>query len=279
MSKNLKSISPSCIHSHTEQRGDRSRSHARTVQMNELKFRAPSAHPRHPWFIREVWWRWLLRRPRSALWVTESTGGKYWGNLSFAPTDLEGQCAYSITRCGVSAWLGKWGLAGGFFWKVSDKLSPCPPPTPFPNPARSCFADRSARRRETRAPQWDYFTVYTRSGIGFLSRPRHIISIALSALKDQKKKGCFMRKNLESSSKPSSVTVCMKKMWCNDHTQNARKERRDNPLFGTLVSFHITALTLTHLQRHKYQTLQHAISIQRAKPGWCAVSTIFTHEK
>lgn len=86
----------------------------------------------------------------------------------------------------------------------------------------------------------------------------------------KKKKRLLYEKNLESSSKPSSVTVCMKKMWCNDHTQNARREKRDNPLFSTLVSFHITltALTLTHLQRYKYQTLQHAISIQRAKPGW-----------
>lgn len=252
MSKNLKSIAPSCIHSHTEQRGDRSRRHARTVQMNELKFRAPSAHPRHPWFIREVWWRWLLRRPRSALWVTESTGGKYWGNLSFAPTDLEGQCAYSITRCGVSAWLGKWGLAGGFFWKVSDKLSPCPPPTPFPNPARSCFADRSARRRETRAPQWDYFTVYTRSSIGFLSRPRHIISIALSALKDQQKKRLLyeekLRKQLEAL-----ICHCVyeKDVVQRPHTKcKKRKERQSTVRHFSQFSYHsncphLNALTET----------------------------------
>lgn len=61
-------------------------------------------------------------------------------------TNLEGQCAYSITRCGVSARPWKQGPVGVFFWKVSDKLSRRLPLTPFPNPARSCFADKSARR-------------------------------------------------------------------------------------------------------------------------------------
>lgn len=170
---------------------------ATRAQVNALKFRAPSVHSRHPWFIREVWWRWLLRRASQGPLGNWIHRGKILRKPEPSPTDLEGQCAYSITRCGVSAWLGRWGLARGFFWKVSDKLSPCPPPTPFPNPARSCFADRSARRGETRAPWWDYFTVYTRSSIGFLSRPRHIISITRPALKT--KKGQFVRKNLESS--------------------------------------------------------------------------------
>lgn len=187
VSENLRWISLSFSQGHTKQRGDRSGSH---TQVNALKFRAPSAHSRHPWFIREVWWRWLLRRASQCPLGNWIHRGKILRKPEPSPTDLEGQCAYSITRCGVSAWLGRWGLAGGFFWKVSDKLSPCPPPTPFPNPARSCFADRSARRRETRAPWWDYFTVYTRGSIGFLSRPRHIISITLTALKT-KKKACL----------------------------------------------------------------------------------------
>lgn len=120
-----------------------------TVQMNEVKFRAPSAHPRHPWFIIKVWWRWLLRQPRNVLWVTESTRGKYWGNLSFAHRPGRTMCLqYYQMWCLCLACVGKWGPVGGFFWKVSDHLSPCLPLTPFPNLARSCFADRSARGKK-----------------------------------------------------------------------------------------------------------------------------------
>lgn len=120
-----------------------------TVQMNEVKFRAPSAHPRHPWFIKKVWWRWLLRQPRSALWVTESTRGKYWGNLSFAHRPGRTMCLqYYQMWCLCLACVGKWGPVGVFFWKVSDNLPPCLLLTPFPNLARSCFADRSARGKK-----------------------------------------------------------------------------------------------------------------------------------
>lgn len=133
----------------TQQQGEGSGGHACTVQMNEVKFRAPSAHPRPPWFIRKVWWRWLLRQPRSALWVTESTRGKYWGNPSFTHRPGRTMCLqYYQMWCLCLVCLGKWGPVGVFFWKVSDKLSPCLLLTPFPNPARSCFADRSAKREK-----------------------------------------------------------------------------------------------------------------------------------
>lgn len=133
----------------TEQHGGRSRGHACTVRMSKVKFRAPSTHPRHPWFIRKARWRWLLRQPRSALWVSESTRGKYWGNPSFAHRPGRTMCLqYYQMWCLCLACLGKWGLAGGFFWKVSDKLFPCLLVTPFPNPVRSCFADRSAKREK-----------------------------------------------------------------------------------------------------------------------------------
>lgn len=88
--------------------------HACTFQMNEVKFRAPSAHPRHPWFIRKVWWRWLLRQPRSALWVTESTGGKYWGNPSFAHRPGRTMCLqYYQMWCLCLPW--EVGAGGGLF--------------------------------------------------------------------------------------------------------------------------------------------------------------------
>ncbi len=98
----------------TEQCGQRSWGHACTVQMNEVKFRAPSAHPRHPWFIRKVWWRWLLRQPRSALWVTESTRGKYWGNPSFAHRPGRTMCLqYYQMWCLCLPW--EVGASGGLF--------------------------------------------------------------------------------------------------------------------------------------------------------------------
>lgn len=55
MSPNLQSIPLRPSFTAPEQCGQSSRGHACTVQMNEVKFRAPSAHPRHPWFIRKVW--------------------------------------------------------------------------------------------------------------------------------------------------------------------------------------------------------------------------------
>lgn len=135
------------------------------------------AHPRH---LRSVWKRWWCWLPQSGcvLWVTWSMRGNI-EETRASPADLEGQCAYSITRCGVSVRHGQWGLdllgVGRFFWKVSDKLSLCPPPSPFPNPARSCFADRSARREETGSARRDHITLYTSSSAVFLSRPRSTI--------------------------------------------------------------------------------------------------------
>lgn len=159
----------------------------------------------------KVWWRWLPSQPRSALWVTESTRGKYWGNPSFAHRPGRTMCLqYYQMWCLCLGCLGKWGPAGVFFWKVSDKLSSCLPHTPFPNPARSSFADRSARGEETGAPRWDYLTVYTSSSIGFLSRPRHIISAALSALKKREKRLVY-EKNFESCENSTSVPRGLKR--------------------------------------------------------------------
>lgn len=111
----------------TEQREQRSGGHTRTVQMNEVKFRAPSAHPRHPWFIRKVWWRWLFRQPRSALWVTESTGGKYWGNPSFTHRPGRTMCLqYYQMWCLCLPW--EVGASGGsFFGKYQISSPPASP--------------------------------------------------------------------------------------------------------------------------------------------------------
>lgn len=60
-----------------------------------------------------------------------------------------------------------WKVLGGvYILEVSDKLSPCPLPSPFPNPARSCFADMSARREETGSfyKQWQSFPQSHHSG-------------------------------------------------------------------------------------------------------------------
>lgn len=116
-------LCPSCAI--TKQCGEESRNHCCTVQMNEVKFRAPSAHPRHPWCIRKVWWRWPLRQPRSALWVTESTRGKYWSNPSFAHRPGRTMCLqYYQMWCLCLACLGKWGPTGSFFGKYQISSPP-----------------------------------------------------------------------------------------------------------------------------------------------------------
>lgn len=80
------------------------------------------------------------------------------------------------------------GASGGLFLESIRSSLPLPPPYSIPKSSQIVFCRQVCEGEETGAPREDYFTVYTSSGIGFLSRPRHIISIALSALKEKKKK-------------------------------------------------------------------------------------------
>lgn len=143
--KNLKSLFPPSFVSQLRVCGREGRVCA--LRTNELKFRAPSAGGRHSGLVTEVW-RW--RR----------SGGDAEGSRR-----LEGRRASGVTRCVCVSGRRLAEERGGFFpfffffgggVSIRYSLLPLSPPfnrplTPFPNPAGSCFAGRSARSRETGA--------------------------------------------------------------------------------------------------------------------------------
>lgn len=111
----------------TEQRGQRIEGRARAVQMNEVKFRAPSAHPRHPWFIRKVWWRWLLRQPRSAPLGNWIHRGKILRKPELHPQTWKDNVPTVLPDVVSLPALGSGGQRGSFFGKYQISSPPASP--------------------------------------------------------------------------------------------------------------------------------------------------------